>query len=270
MRPRRIASRRAVLRAGLATPPALLIAAWAGPNAIPALWPSRSVTAAASAAQEGPSCVVTPALTDGPYFVDEKLFRWDIRDDPATGEVQAGVPLRLGFRVWNVTDGACGPLAGAAVDVWHCNAAGVYSDAVDPGFNTKGLQYLRGAQYTDDTGYAEFLTVYPGWYQGRAVHIHFKVRTDPFGETGYEFTSQVFFDEALTDTVHAQEPYASKGYRTLLNDGDNIYQQSGGQLTLQAVADGDGYARRTAPHHWGQSGDVCCQMVECILAHRYA
>jgi protocatechuate 3,4-dioxygenase beta subunit len=136
----------------------------------------------------------------------------------------------------------CTPLSGVTVDVWHCDALGVYSDASDPGFNTKGQKFLRGYQVTDANGAAQFTTIYPGWYQGRAVHIHFKIRTDPDSETGYEFTSQLFFDESTTDQVHVQTPYAQKGYRTLKNEGDGIYQQSGGQTMLPLTQDGQGYA----------------------------
>jgi protocatechuate 3,4-dioxygenase beta subunit len=156
-----------------------------------------------------------------------------------------GAPLRLGFNVSQVGDGsACSPLSGAVVDVWHCDALGVYSDVSDPGFRTVGKKFLRGTQTTNENGYVEFLTIYPGWYQGRTVHTHFKVRTHPNEQTGYEFTSQVFFDDALTDTVHAQMPYSAKGQRTLRNGGDGIFQQGGNQLLLdvQLADDGQTYA----------------------------
>ncbi len=238
-RPRR-AARRAILRAGLALSPILFGGgvAWSRRT-------GRADTLATPRMRMGtvqtPACVVTPQLTEGPYFVDERLFRSDIRSDPSTGIVKEGVPLRLAFQVLDVTDGACTPLTGAVVDVWHCDALGVYSDVVDPGFNTKGQRWLRGAQYTDDNGTAEFLTIYPGWYQGRAVHIHFKVRTDPGAAVGYEFTSQLFFDEAVTDLVHAQQPYAAKGWRTLRNEDDGIYRESGGQTLVVPTVEDDGY-----------------------------
>jgi protocatechuate 3,4-dioxygenase beta subunit len=186
-----------------------------------------------------PSCVVRPALTEGPYFVDEMLNRSDIRIEPTDDSIKEGALLRLIFRVSDVSEGTCKPLKGAQVDVWHCDALGVYSGVDDPGFDTSGQSWLRGYQVTDDFGMAEFITIYPGWYQGRAVHIHFKIRTDPDSDTGYEFTSQFFFDEALTDIVHAQEPYASKGYRTLLNEDDGIFQGSEGLLTLDVVENAD-------------------------------
>jgi hypothetical protein len=118
------------------------------------------------------------------------------------------------------------------VDVWHCNALGVYSDVSDPSFNTSGQKFLRGYQVTVNDGVARFTTIYPGWYQGRAVHIHFKVRSSASSGSAYEFTSQLFFDDALTDRVHAQQPYASKGQRDLRNSQDGIYNQGGSQLLL--------------------------------------
>jgi protocatechuate 3,4-dioxygenase beta subunit len=187
------------------------------------------------------SCVVTPALTEGPYFVDEHLNRSDIRSDPATGTVRPGVVLTLNVRLSQIpSSGGCGPLSGALVDMWHCDAAGVYSDVSSQ--NSVGQKFLRGYQVTDSTGAAQFITVYPGWYQGRAVHIHFKVRTNPGGASGLEFTSQLFFDESLTDLVHAQSPYNSRGRRTTLNANDGIYQSGGSQLLVALSASGSGYA----------------------------
>lgn len=190
-----------------------------------------------------PSCVVRPALTEGPYFVGEQLNRSDIRIEPSDDSVKEGVLLKLIFRVSDVSANACTPLEGAQVDVWHCDALGVYSGVEDPGFDTSGQKWLRGYQITDEDGVAEFITIYPGWYSSRTVHIHFKIRTDPDSEQGYEFTSQLFFPEDITDLVHAQEPYASKAYRDTLNKDDNIFQSSEGLLTLDLVEleDEEGY-----------------------------
>ena len=198
-------------------------------------------TTGASASASMPACVVRPELTEGPYFVDERLDRSDIRSDPGTGVVEEGALLALTFRVSQVGDGSCTPLEGAWVDIWHCNALGVYSDVSDPGFDSSGQQFLRGYQVTDANGVAVFTTIYPGWYSGRTVHIHFKIRTGVGeGETSfYDFTSQLFFDEALSDQVHAQPPYASKGYRDTLNSRDNIYDD---QLLLTVAETGQGYA----------------------------
>ena len=203
---------------------------------------SASTTEATTGAvaQAAPSCVVRPQQTEGPYFVDEKLNRSDIRTDPSDGSVKEGVPLDLAFNVSKVSDTSCAPLVGALVDVWHCDALGVYSDARDPGFDTQGQKFLRGYQVTDENGTARFTTIYPGWYQGRTVHIHFKIRTDPDSEQGHEFTSHLYFEDSITDQVHAQPPYASKGQRTLKNNGDGIFRDSGDELMLPLTEDGQG------------------------------
>jgi protocatechuate 3,4-dioxygenase beta subunit len=183
------------------------------------------------------TCVVRPALTEGPYFVDEKLNRSDIRSDPSTGVVKPGALLQLNFNVSRYAANACAPLAGVIVDVWHCDHLGAYSDVADPGFNTSGQKFLRGYQTTDANGAVSFTTIYPGWYSGRTVHIHFKMRTG-----SYEFTSQFFFDDTLTDTVQSKAPYAAKGQRTTRNSNDGIYGQSGGQMLLPVVPSGQGYS----------------------------
>lgn len=139
--------------------------------------PTTPTSTAAGSTGAGTSCVVRPQQTQGPYFVDERLNRSDIRADPSSGAVRAGIPLRLAFRVSRSSSGACSALANAMVDVWHCDALGIYSDASDAGFNTVGQKFLRGYQLTDAAGLAQFTTIYPGWYSGRAVHIHFKLRS---------------------------------------------------------------------------------------------
>lgn len=188
------------------------------------------------------SCVVRPQVTEGPYYVDEKLNRSDIRADPSDGTMRPGAPLALTFNVSQITSAACTPLAGAIVDVWHCDALGVYSDVTDPRFDTVGKKFLRGYQVTDANGVARFSTIYPGWYPGRTVHIHFKVRSPASSATAYEFTSQLYFDDSFTDQVYTRQPYAARGQRTLLNSGDRIYQLGGSQLVLNVTPAGDGYA----------------------------
>jgi protocatechuate 3,4-dioxygenase beta subunit len=191
-----------------------------------------------------PACIVRPQQTEGPYFVDVKLNRQDIRSDPASGTVKEGTVLDLAFQVSRVDGTGCQPLAGAMVDVWQCDALGVYSDVRDAmvGFNTVGQKFLRGYQLTDAKGAARFTTIFPGWYQGRTVHIHFKIRTAPNAGAAHEFTSQVYFDDAVTDAVLARAPYASKGRRTTRNQQDGIFRRGGDQLLLTLVPKGDDYS----------------------------
>jgi protocatechuate 3,4-dioxygenase beta subunit len=186
-----------------------------------------------------PTCVVVPELTEGPYFVDEKINRSDIRSDTDTGTIQEGVPLRLVFNVSSVGAGSCTAYEGAYVDIWHCNASGLYSDEQQN--NTVGQNFLRGYQVTDANGKAEFTTIYPGWYSGRTVHIHFKIRSALGATQQHTFTSQLFFDDTLTDTVFAGAPYSSRGSRDTRNATDNIYRSGGSTLLLNLTKEDAGY-----------------------------
>ena len=189
-----------------------------------------------------PSCIVRPEQTEGPYFIDEQLNRADIRSDPATGQVKPGTPLTLMFQAMRISAGACRPLSGALIHIWHCDAMGVYSDVRDPGFNTLGQKFLRGCQLTDAEGGTQFLTIYPGWYPIRTVHIHFKIRTAPVAKKSFEFTSQVYFPDELTDQVHTSLPYASLGPRRVRNRHDFIFRDGGDRLMLAPTPKADGYA----------------------------
>lgn len=206
-----------------------------GAGGLAVLGPGRPALAAAPGA-----CVVRPALTEGPYFVDVKLDRSDIRSDPTDGTLRPGAPLHLTLRLSRLSAGVCAPLPGAVVDVWHCDAAGAYSDVRDSGGSTLGRKFLRGYQTSGADGLVAFTTIYPGAYPGRAVHVHFKVRSDAGRGRAHEFTSQLFFDDALTDQVHARPPYS--GARRMRNERDGIYRGTGGQLTLAAAPSGGGYA----------------------------
>jgi len=191
-----------------------------------------------------PKCIVRPAQTEGPYFLEAGLERSDIRSDPADGSVREGAPLSLIFQVSRLDARSCEPLAGVLVDLWQCDAAGVYSgvEDIDGLFDTRGKQFLRGYQVTGGDGLARFTTIYPGWYPGRTVHIHFKLRTNPGGASGHEFTSQLYFDDELTDRVFARAAYvADEGERTR-NPDDSLFLNGGDQLLLDVTRDGDGYA----------------------------
>lgn len=189
-------------------------------------------------------CVVRPASTQGPYYVDEKLNRSDIRSDPTDGTVRPGAPLALTLSVSTLDQGGCRPLKDAIVDLWQCDAEGVYSDAKDPRyFDTTGKKFLRGYQVTDNDGTAKFMTIYPGWYPERTPHIHYKIRSPASARTPYEFIGQMYFDESVSDRVYQKVPYSARGKRTVSNVTDWIYNRDGGKESMLPVAPmKDGYS----------------------------
>ena len=189
-------------------------------------------------------CTVRPQQIEGPYFVDGKLNRSDIRSDPRTRVLSEGVPLYLKFVVSRTEGSGCLPLAGAQVDVWHCDAEGLYSDTQDFQEDTRGFKFLRGYQLTDRNGAASFTTIFPGWYPGRTVHIHFKIRVGAQGKGagGKEFTSQIYFDDALTDVIHSQLPYSKRGPRKVRNNRDVVSLIGGSRLVLPLQEHRKGYA----------------------------
>jgi protocatechuate 3,4-dioxygenase beta subunit len=193
----------------------------------------------------GGVCVLDPTLTKGPFWVDEKLLRSAIAMDTSNGATpnpRPGLPLTLQFTVSAYAAGTCSPLQDAQVDVWHCDAGGIYSDT--QAFGTAGQNFLRGYQKTDANGVAMFTTIYPGWYSGRCVHIHVKVRTfDTTSNTTTEATTQVFFDDSVTDSVcRTASPYKQRGVPDTANAADAFY---GNQTELLLNLRGDatsGYA----------------------------
>jgi protocatechuate 3,4-dioxygenase beta subunit len=201
-------------------------------------------TAADEAIAALPRCIVRPAQGAGPFFADRQLERSDIRADQASGAISEGRPLLLEFYVSRVDGAACAPLAGFHVDVWHCDAQGAYSAFDDGRQDSRGADFLRGYQVTDASGLARFRTIYPGWYPGRAVHIHFKIRSAPDAAPGYDFTSQLYFDDAVSDRVLTQPPYAQHdGNRTRNTDGGG-YGSRGEELLAELRESDDGYVAR--------------------------
>lgn len=188
-----------------------------------------TLTAADFAALD--TCLLTPEQMEGPFYVAGDMVRRDITDG------LPGHPLRLGLRV---VDAACEPVPGAVVDIWHADVDGDYSGYVDGTAGDdagEGTTFLRGTQVAGDEGIVEFATNYPGWYTGRAVHIHVKAHID--GTT--VLTSQLYFAEDVTDAVHAQGPYAAHGARDTRNEDDGIAgdpQAAGNMLTTSAAGDG--------------------------------
>jgi protocatechuate 3,4-dioxygenase beta subunit len=189
---------------------------------------------AASAAGSGPSavasgaisCVLAPEMTEGPYYVPAEKVRRNIT------EGKPGAPLDLRLTV--VDASTCRTIRGAVVDIWHADALGVYSGAIA---NNPGTNFLRGIQKTDASGVARFISIYPGWYQGRAVHIHVKVH---IGGTVVH-TGQFFFKDSLTDAVYTQSPYSTRGPRDTLNAADSIYRNGGSRSILAVTRSGSGY-----------------------------
>ena len=238
----RILNRREALKV-LGVGSAAFLAACASPEETSTLVPTAGSSPASLPTEIAPTasstldCVVRPEMTIGPYFVDEQLDRSDIRLNSVDNSVKEGVPLTLNIVVASVGNNSCTPLEGAQVVIWHCDAQGQYSGVSDRGFETTGQDFLRGYQVTNTSGGVQFQTIYPGWYSGRAVHIHFTIRTRGADGEDYQFTSQFFFDDSLTDQVHAQEPYASKGQRDTLNSTDNIFQGGGDQLLFNLQGD---------------------------------
>jgi len=190
------------------------------PAATPATTSNPTATATAPGTAD---CILMPELTEGPYYLDLDLVRRDIT------EGRPGVPFDLAVSV--VDADSCEPIEGAAVDVWHCDAEGVYS-----GVQGDSGTFLRGVQMTGADGVASFRTIFPGWYTGRAVHVHLKVA---LGTTDVH-TGQLFFDEATLAATYESEPYASRGGPDTSNKADGIYGQSGG-TTVVAVTPGETY-----------------------------
>jgi protocatechuate 3,4-dioxygenase beta subunit len=195
--------------------------------------PARA--AGGSVVVEG-ACTLTPELTIGPYFVDERLDRSDVRGDSTSPFIADAVPLYLTINATSALASGCPALAGVQIDIWHCHAGGLYSDEAANG--TTGETWLRGYQITDASGNVSFTTIYPGWYQGRTVHIHVMARYyDSAGNTTYQFTTQLFFDDATNNLVLANYPYNTRGTRDTTNQNDGIYDAA---MLLDLSGNSDG------------------------------
>jgi len=212
-----------------------------------------SSSSSTSSSSSSSSCVASTNVTRGPYFVDNQSDsnittddvdtsipeRSDIRPDTkgSTG-TQSGLPLTLNITVGSYSSGTCTPIANAQVHIWHCNAQGVYSDVQastnDNDADLTGENFLRGYQYTDANGKVSFTTIYPGWYSGRAVHIHVKVRVfDSSGNVTTGATTQLFFDDSISTAVYAaNSDYSRSGTRDTMDSADSIYATESPALLL--------------------------------------
>lgn len=171
-------------------------------------------------------CRLTASVEEGPFYVEEALVRRDIRED------RKGIETMLRLKIVDGT--TCAPLAGAAIDVWHCDAEGNYSATPASGFGERtagdhlkpatAARFLRGRQIADANGFVEFVTIYPGWYPGRTPHIHLKVLVGQREAA----TTQLFFPKDLSAEIHRSELYAARGPADTTNDNDDALHRAKG------------------------------------------
>jgi protocatechuate 3,4-dioxygenase beta subunit len=171
----------------------------------------------AAVASGAVSCVLTPEQTEGPYYIADEAVRRNIT------EGRPGTPLLLHAFVVNAS--TCKPIRSAAVDIWHADAGGVYSGF---GSGPASRSFMRGIQRTNAKGLALFRTVYPGWYQGRTVHIHVKVHLG--GNVVH--TGQLYFPDTVTDAAYRNKPYSSRPNRDVRNAADSIFRNGGSKSLL--------------------------------------
>ena len=162
---------------------------------------------------------LTAQTTEGPYYLEGMPVRADIT------EGLPGVPLEVRI---NVVDAASVPLPGCRVDVWQCDASGLYSGFAGQGddrsVSTVGKTFLRGSLVTGADGSASFRAIYPGWYAGRTTHIHFKV----VHGTRAVLTSQFFLPDSLSEFLYTAVPgYQRTLLRGVLNSTDGIALTAG-------------------------------------------
>jgi len=198
--------RRAALTALGAAGAALALGCGADPSTTPSADEGGSSTTSTNG-----NCAVTPNETAGPYPSLQDFVRSDIRGG------RPGTLLTLTMRVASVS-GGCAAVAGANVEIWHCDAAGNYSE-----YGTQTSEtYLRGIQTTNANGEVVFTTIYPGWYQGRATHIHAEVLVNGVSRK----VTQIAFPESVNNTVHRSGVYASRGTNPTANAADGIFADS--------------------------------------------
>jgi len=190
--------------------------AWLGSAVVTALGLAGLETRESDAASV--SCILTPEQTEGPYYIAGEKLRRNIT------EGRPGTSLLL--RTFVVDASTCRPIRNAAVDIWHADAGGVYSGFGD---GASSRTFMRGIQRTNAKGLALFRTVYPGWYQGRTVHIHVKVHVG--GNVLH--TGQLYFPDSVTDAAYRRAPYSSRPARNVRNSTDSIYRSGGSKSLLR-------------------------------------
>lgn len=198
------------------------LAAALGLGAVRGSWPGGEPALAADEV----TCVLTPEQTEGPYYIAGEKVRRNITDG------RPGLPLTLRLTV--VDSQTCRPIKGAAVDIWHCDAAGAYSGF---GAGRASRTFMRGIQRTNADGVAIFKTVYPGWYPGRTVHVHVKVHV----RGNVIHTGQLYFSDGVTDTVYRRKPYSNRPNRQTRNADDSLFRNGGRRSLLRLQRSGAGY-----------------------------
>jgi protocatechuate 3,4-dioxygenase beta subunit len=213
---RRLDRRR--LLAALGTSVGGLIAACSGSAASPSSTSTPSTNSGSSGGTSSAACALAAEETAGPYpdrlgmVNNAAFFRSDIT------EGRTGTPLALTLTVVN-TGANCAPMANVSVEIWQCDASGAYSEYSQPGYDGTGQTFLRGLQVTDASGRVAFSTIYPGWYQGRATHIHVQV----FRGGSLVKTTQIAFPESVSAAVYGTGVYAAKGQNPTSNAADNVF-----------------------------------------------
>jgi protocatechuate 3,4-dioxygenase beta subunit len=176
-------------------------------------------------------CVLTPYQTEGPFWFDAGLVRQEI------SEGKPGIALAIGLRLVEAT--SCDPIRDAVVDLWHCDGSGWYSGYPNQGDNddvdTSGETFCRGVQVTDQDGRVTFTTIFPGWYPGRAVHVHVKVVLNSTSLV----TTQLYFLDPVIDQAHSNAPYIDRGPRDTLNSQDGVLGSNTATLVMQVFEKGD-------------------------------
>ncbi|PZU06502.1 hypothetical protein [Sphingomonas sp.] len=212
---------------------------------------SLATGAPVTAATRKGGAALTPTTVDGPYYFDEKLVRQNIT------EGKLGIPLDVGLRIVDVSGR---PVPQARVDVWHADAQGNYSEYTVTGDHIEtppdGAHFLRGTQITDQDGSVQFFTIYPGWYQPRTPHIHFKI----FIGTRCILTAQMYFPDALSEYIYQNIPtYQRRELRDTLNVTDP-HKAKVGDSTVGSISEAGGGYRATLELTVDRSADVPLRM----------
>ena len=203
---------------------------------------TRALDAFGTDNADAATCVLTPEVTEGPYWIDTRLTRYDVR------EGRPGLPLVLQFAIVNAK--TCRPIRNADVEIWHADASGEYSgfDGGSSGGGPGGgsgpqtkTRYLRGHQRSDALGKASFMTIFPGWYRGRTPHVHMKVHVGSADRVVH--TGQVFFNEAIQASVYRTGAYAGRGQPDTPHARDMIYAHAGGSRAVVRLRRRPGGAR---------------------------